>query len=481
MKLLSKLSTKIAAFDALPWTHKLAWRAGALISTLGVSLVIAWEATGFRAAEQESWRVYDRLEASGTPLSHDGFIARYTPPAELNCAEEALPILKRIEQRKLESEDDRFLITLRPGGFYEDELQKAGDLLQPFKQDLTALEAAIQKPHFFPQKDWRRGGAVLFAEYSQMRRTTKLWSTEAVLHAQQGRREEARRALRAGMKIASLASDQPVFIGFLVDVACRAIMASATVACIQVDPSNATYYVQALDGPPLVPLGRALRGETYFAISSVREMNFLQFVDTMRHYSMEEYETPPPPKRTTGLPLDPIMRAMVGRMLWYYERRLLTLGPDDREIEPGALTRKSLIFEKELEESSSGPNMVAAVIVPVMSQASMAETRSAAQVAIVLGLVTVMEFKRKNGHWPASLQEAGFTTPDPCSAQGEPLLYRVTPTDVRVYSRDRDGKDDGGWNGTERELKKLTSPDRDLLAQHYFEAKSIRKRIKPWK
>ncbi len=469
----------MAAFDALPWQQKLAWRGAVFMGTVGVGAVAAWEATGFGPAEREAHAVYARLEASGTPLSHATFIARYTPLAELNCAEKALPILKRIETSKWPSEDDRFITTFRPGGFYVDELQKAEYLFRPYNQDLTALEKAIQKPHFFPQKDWRFGATVLFPEYAQIRKATKLWSNEAVLQAQQGRREEARRALQAGMKIASLASDQPVFIGFLVDVACRAIMASATVACIQVDPSNATYYVEALDGPPLRPMGRALKGETYFAMSSVREMNAFQFIESMRDFWHEEYKMPPPPKRTVGLPSDPIMRAMVGRMLWYYERRLLRLGPDDRELQPGTLARESLILEKELEENSNGPNTVAAIIVPVMSQASMAETRSAAQVAIVRGLVAVMEFKRKNGRWPESLKEAGFSTPDACSPQNEPLLYRVTPTDVRVYSRDRDGKDGGGWTSKERELKKLTSSDRDLLAQHYFDAKSIRKRIKP--
>ncbi len=96
------------------------------------------------------------------------------------------------------------------------------------------------------------------------------------------------------------------------------------------------------------------------------------------------------------------------------------------------------------------------MIMPAVEKCSEAETRARAQLGATATALACERYRLANGRWPATLGEIppGILKTVPADPYtGKPLLYRVLPDGIAVYSVGLDGADDGGTDLRARMVK----------------------------
>jgi hypothetical protein len=86
---------------------------------------------------------------------------------------------------------------------------------------------------------------------------------------------------------------------------------------------------------------------------------------------------------------------------------------------------------------------------PVFGQAGDAVTRLEARRAVRKGFARALLFHAQTGRWPGAVPET-----DPFT--GKPLKVKIEGSRIRVYSVDKDLKDDGGLHRLEKKSKGKT-------------------------
>ncbi len=374
-------------------------------------------------------------------------------PSDQNGAEELVPVLTRLnaEHGRL-SQDDKAVINGKSDHWSKTEATPAQTtrVLAILEPTLVELKQNAHKPLFIPKKDWSRPEMVLLPEYADIRTATKTLAFSARHHARIGNVDRAVEDLTVLNRMASYAGYAPILIGYLVETACRAIGIAAVQSCIQADPSNALEYSSVLDENDLPLVGRALRGETYFAMGIVRNLTVIDLFQGSDSYYWDLDDESRPVGRTAGLPTDPIVRAMTGRMLSYHLKVLKTLGRDNREKQPGQLQAEMLKLETEL---IGGPaDHLAEELMPIYSQSVVAQERQRATLRTVQALAKVVNFHQEQRRWPTSLAETGVTTEDPFNPD-KSLQYRRTNDEIRIWSFGPDRVDQRGVTQSEASAK----------------------------
>lgn len=484
MKLAHKLSDHVTRFDALPWPTRLGLRIVALALGLAIFVPLFWNILGWGPAERSAQPLYDKLEREGTPLSAAGFTKMISVPAEENCAPELQVALLSLSERiKKLSRVNRAAIQNQ-----KTFLADSGELPVPAGQvkvalslveaELRAAKATIKKDRFVPPHDWSDPLNVYFEEFARMRELTKTLSLSATYHASVGNHERAVEDIRAGSKVAYLCGDGPWLIGQLVSIACHAITHAGIKKCIQADPAHATEYAAGLDEKLIWPTGRFFRGEAYIAMASSRNLG----VRDLRAFVESQWITDDLPEepelerqrrsRTSGLPSDPIIRAMVARILHRYDLVLSTVDKGGFEKSPGALRN---VLKQIGDDYSDDIRDFLLNNISIWGTASLdGEERCRADLRVTKALAKVVAFNRSQGRWPKSLVEAGVSLKDPFG--GEPLRFRVSAGDVRVWSLGSDRQDNNGI--TQQEANIIPGgPPFDVVAVYTF---STQHKVPTW-
>jgi hypothetical protein len=427
---------------------------------------IVWVASGFGAAERSVDAAYREVEALGFPLGADAFAASFAPSPEENNAPELEIALKNLGDSTRDFSKGVKEAATQYSWYKKEDVIPVAERIKAFelyKPAMDKVRSATQKPHFVPNKDWAHAVSVLHPEFAQLRSATKISSAESVLLALQGNRNLALQRLRESFRYANLASETPVLISKLVQIALLSITTSAVSECIIADPEGATEYGATLSDVKVKPIGFYVRGEVYNIASIHRVYTSIEaarFILNPLKEDIPESKVNPPRK---GLPRDPAWRALLGHSLNELLPMLRELNPDGSFRDEAAFWKAAAKMEKRAGENSHAINVIHSLILPSLTRYVESLNDSDARFATVSAFAKVVAFRNKHGFYPAALAEAGVTTVDPFSDEGKPLGYSAKDGKMRVWSIGRNKVDDKGL--TDREA--LARDEKDTKYPSY--------------
>ncbi len=461
------ISARMAAFDALDWRKRLFIRAVGIAGAVGVLVPAFWNGSGFGPSARGAQGVYDRIEAGGTPLNTDDFMKSWAVPESQNCFKEAYPAAKRIGASFDPSSYDDSIERVIQDGWptYTRKPVPSAEVferaLKPFAGDLAIIKRALRKPYFVAPDDWVSPETMEYRS-AGMNRSYSLLSVRAWTYARQGKRAEAVDDMRDAIRIVHAISSAPGS-GRLYSLAGRAkFLSEEVLRCVQADPGGAREYRQLLDFPPLPSVLQGLRADVYCLLATFRDLSALEYfkfgLELMSDSAVEQRPT----RQRAGLPSDPIVRALAGRMLERNEILLNAFDREGREVRPGAFESAAAQVHALSEKQTGVINHLAGVVGSYAYDLPGRTKDREAHLATAKALVEVVVFHNRHGRWPKSLAEASCADSDPF-APTLPLLYRVTARDVRVWSRGKDGIDENGLTSQERTAAKINSRTRDIV------------------
>lgn len=464
------------------WWKALARRTvyGAL--ALGSLTAYGWIFSGLAAAEQDARVMYAKLEAEGVPLNTDDFVKSFAVPDDLNTADQLMPILKQFNKKygalsKMErdivkgfvkasyKEEDEYSRTNPKRKATQDELK---DVFMKLAPELDTLAGATTKPYFIPKKDWVDTKELLYPELAYCRSVVLSLSGRARYYSLAGNRSAAVKDIKTALKLSEYSGQTPTLIHMPVRIALEDITLQAIKDCIQNDPQGALVYIRQLENRNPVLFGKYLRASPYSSLSQVRDFNIFDLQGYMSYSTADDEDKDKKTTSKSGLPIDPIMRALVGRGLVEYNAVISGFNRDGTK-KPG-VDQRALIEEQETKimASDSQLDILSAIFLELSTDEFIVADIHASRTVSALALGQVVDFHNRTGKWPKTLAEAGANYPDPFSKSSESLLYRVTDKDVRVWSRGENYVDDGGLLKEERPDTYIPRENREDVFRYVF-------------
>jgi len=350
------------------------------------------------------------------------------------------------------------------------------------KRDIAGLKASIAplKVHLAEarrigrcgyadfDRDYDRGGWLLFPEYVHIKRLVKLLVAESLLEAAEGSFGAAISDIECAIDVSMLTANEPVLLGPLVSISCYTISYRGveTLAELMRDDKEALLKLASVieSRKPKFSISRSLQGEAYLGVAVTRNLkNVIPISDEQKIEDwkpIRESEKQPKDLIRNGFPEDRIARAYVVRHMQTFKRfageakntsDILALGAGfDRYIESLDDMDRSYAFSK--------------LITPIFYPCFAAILQCYANYEVQLGLVKTLIFRAKNGRYPTSLAEAGYQGTDPFT--GQPLKYSATATGCKIYCLGVDKADQNGLRRQERTKTKDDYSGYDIVASY---------------
>lgn len=310
------------------------------------------------------------------------------------------------------------------------------------------IEEAMKRSHYRPDRDWDRGTRMEFVDLAGAKEVQKLLSYRARLRAAEGDAAGAVDDLERMRRLALWVNEEPTFMSGLVAIALDAIATRTVevlVESLAKNPPALSRLRQVMEPSfPMESLYRAIRAEAYFGVATLRNAELLGGLDSILDPSLDELKNPPPDPdwsklRRSGLPDGLRARAHLTRYLQVASEISRTIKPTQSPVEVAKTVGR--VAEQYAEERRQSYGFVQASF-SVSGEVGKAYTRAEAGRAATEALAQVVAFRRVTGRWPKTLAEADAEFPDPFD--GQPLRYKVTGDEVRIYSIGDNGKDDNG-------------------------------------
>jgi hypothetical protein len=295
----------------------------------------------------------------------------------------------------------------------------------------------------------------VLTEVQQVRVVASLLSFDILLRCQEGDVETALTDCRAILTASRSLADQPMLIGLLVRIACRAIAVGRLERILaQGEPSESGLAAlqQLLEQEEVEP--------TY--LQSVRAERAWADAVAQAAAGGDPAATQMLQGRFTGSPAaDRYLGFLLGGSARSNRAALLKYASRAVEIAKLPATERHAEMMK-LEAGKELRPWIVRLSAPAYLKTAEADLRSLAQLRTAAAAVAVERFRRAEGRWPQSLTELAprylKAVPDD-PYDGAPLRYRRLADGVVVYSVGYDGKDDGG--NLDRKLSPV-APGRDM-------------------
>ncbi len=408
--------------------------------TIGVPLCAWW----LEAASQHGLReIRQQIRHEGLPLT-PADLQRPMPPANRNAALEYAQLTQLLKANPLSGEAAVLNEVKRDVPSPAGNMQQIRSALL-LRRDVTALvHQAAQKPECNFNRDYSQGYNLLLPEYAAMRSGLRVLTNESALLLYDGKPLDAIRNETLGFAMAKHAQTDPILIGKLVSVALNAITLHFMERVLYTageQPGVAQAVENAVaDNWQTVSMADGMRGELV-----ADEVTFAQLrAGTLRDNDLKPGEKPDStPHRSPSFVGTALMSANELHLLRYVHSSIAaaSLPPRESQAKLDALEHEALRYEHLPTRS------IAAIMVPVFSQARTKQTQGEAQQAVVHAAAAVMAYKQQNGRLPNTLNQAMQTVPaDPFDQQ--PLRYRLDGDGFVVYSAGPTGKFDGGTANT---------------------------------
>jgi hypothetical protein len=98
----------------------------------------------------------------------------------------------------------------------------------------------------------------------------------------------------------------------------------------------------------------------------------------------------------------------------------------------------------ESEKDRSWPGALLRSVSPVYRESHEASSMAFARLDMARAIATVQDYKNREGRYPTSLAEAGFTAKDRLAEGDKPYGSRVSDQEIHVWSVGINGIDEGG-------------------------------------
>jgi hypothetical protein len=323
-------------------------------------------------------------------------------------------------------------------------LDEAGERLQRYEGILPKVVEAARRPDADFGRDWDLGLFLdQFPEYVAIKAMVRLLVWDGRLKAGRGDSEGAAARLLEARRLASHVGRDPILIAHLVYQSCDSIALWAVADLLASHRGNAAELerLRAVSEADLyVPEFRdAVRGEGYFGIAAIRNMNYRQMHRMANEMTVERSDVDPANLRRDGAPRGLIERAFFARHLqiWSEAERVLSRHPDDLQAQSRVMQELGARLENERRLSY----LMNSILLPVTGGGE-GYVRREARERTVRAAARILEFEARHGRFPERLDEVGEVPMDPFV--DEPLRYRRTEDGFRVYSVGPSRRDHGG-------------------------------------
>lgn len=444
------------------------WRAGRrrwpwVLLILGLAIVVGTQA--YRLFLQS------QIRREVAAIQQEGFP---TTSRDLQAWRGPIPATENAALRILEATD-----YLPPSGFGQTEWPSSTEEMGPEQRDefseivtnnAPALEilhrAASLKAARYPV-DYSRGPGTLLPHLAKVKGMTQLLRAEALVHAEEGRLQNAADSTIAGVALARSLESEPLLISQLVRIAGLSI----TVAGLE-----RTLNQHALGEEQLAALAAAFRGAREASQKAYRESYIGELCmgvycfqarprETLQMFNSDNEVSPwvdvlYPVYAWSGIRdrdylfYVRIMRGLLDAAKVPFPQGLQEIETVNRKIEDGVANHRLLIFSK--------------MLLPAITTVGRKVAESEAQLLCTEAGIAVEQFRRKNdgalpGDLPAALgPELAKVLRDPFD--GAPLRFEKRQRGYVVYSIGPDRADDGGMP-RERDPKRRgggRAPDYDV-------------------
>jgi hypothetical protein len=427
-------------------------------------LVLSLLCVGFFAlASKAAFRVWDYLPAS-----------QELPAALAKAERMGLPMhAMDLDPNPPVDESDNAAPTIRAftaearasGRFDLDVPLKKGDLaaveagLARYDRLLTLAHDAASKPGVDFKRDWDLGPALLLPELADMKVAVKALCARAQVRASKNDMDGAISDLRDALVLSDHAGSDPILIGLLVKIACRAI-AYKSVQHVAAQWANEPAHLELLERllrEPRSPLDfrKSLHGEVFMGVAFLRNYNVMGGEKMLTSNGGDLPKIDPRRLRRDGVPGAVKPRAYLARHLQGW-----TSVWDKINGDPRAAGKVLDEMGRRTEAQRAKSYALAAILNPVFSQAGTTIVKSRADEATTLALVRALKRRGETGGWPSKLTEI-----DPFD--GKPLRIRAQKDgSVRVYSVGEDGHDDLGKDRSEVKNPSMVAGGWDVVASY---------------
>lgn len=389
-----------------------------------------------------------RARALGLPLS----AADLGPAAPVPAKDDAAPLLKQAfaSLRSFAHAHRGWERTLRLAvtGPTPDREREARLLLARLEPALRLAELAAEKPAVDFRRPWteRAPWSIEMPEPGLAKELVKGLSLRGALRAKGGDASGASRDFRTALALSALIGTEPSLLAGLAQASAEAIAIDLMQWAITYRPEPG--FRDALEKIVRAHAARPyrfafhLRGEMVSALRAAADP--LEAItgavgrgqDAGRRpvsRTLERSVYPPGVRRET------VERAYRARVLRLWTR---ILGEGARDESPLALAARVEELRRQEGQRRKGGFSIEEIALPVLEGVGPSYARREARLRTFLGLLAVLRFRSAHGRDPRTLAEAGCHEVDPFTNRS--LLLRIRGKEVRVYSVEDDGIDDGG-------------------------------------
>ncbi|HET6386639.1 MAG TPA: hypothetical protein VFJ58_24880 [Armatimonadota bacterium] len=414
------------------------------------ALKVARQGPAVLAAEQ---RILHRDGAPTTPAE----LQPPLPPISLNAAPDYEKLTALLKKKPVSPEDDAAISDLGQNGRStpaEDSV--VSQILKRRSDIMDLVDRAARKPKCVFVRDWAKGVDLMLPEYAPMREAVRFLRARSYLMAKEGHYRAAIAIDELGFRVADHAGQDPILIGYLVDIACDAITLSGMEQILQMsgpNPAIADEVQTAIaNHRPTINLRRALGGEVVLDTGTAH-LTHHQGPTVM---ATQSGEAPDPALLSrlgsaTGYEL---IDAMLAKTL-HYQRLLIETTSLPESQQRAAYER---VIAKATHSSDGNAylfnpeNLFAAIMIPALGQAADKEYYAHARERVIMAGAAVLAYRARHGSYPNRLDQAAPNLPlDPFTQK--PLLYRREPHGFVVYSAGPAGHFNGGEPGMKRSAK----------------------------
>jgi hypothetical protein len=278
---------------------------------------------------------------------------------------------------------------------------------------------------------------MFFPEYAQLREFAKLLTARAQLRVREGDSLGAIEDLRASFRLAIYAGTDPFLIGGLVQIAIDAIATRQVEGMISERPSDvgmlASLRELVKEQPKSLDLWQMLRGEAAMGISYAERWSTRS--DEMKQLMGDEEI---PLVLPSGVSNELAGKAFLVRALQNWTEVAQGIREKETKIPQSEVIAK---ISDRLEKTTDPTYRLQQIIMPVFEESGWAIVTRQARLVATEALLAAISFKQSNGHFPATLAEAGFEGLDPFTQR--PLKMKASGDAIWIWSVGKDLKDDG--------------------------------------
>lgn len=425
---------------------RLAIALGIIACLLMSAYFAAWGLSGFARASGDAEAQFAKWKTNGLPVTSDELFLLPAPKPEENAAVQLNALFKQGPQ-PFEFESNTGIAGV---GW------TTGANVRSLKKFATLLEDAkpiINLPRLRLDKNWKtHPDNILFPEYSQWKKLTRLYCLQAELKASQGDFDGAIENLFITKRLAMLVRQEPLYIQHLVGDWIENVASDTALLIAQKyldNPERLEELVLVLDSNPSPSnWTQIFRFEAFYGLQVLRNGSSADALDQLGYDSdLRKFLRDKPPKHLVddGLPASKIARAVAAEHMrfWnqYYPR--VKSGEDIVALGTAMNTHPHRTY---VERAASD---YLATFPEARNQ------RESSDRKVINAYFRVLIFKSRTKKWPGSLAEAGVKSPQSIDlVTGKNLGYQLTSKGFKVWSSGRNLIDDGGIsNATARKTR----------------------------